>query len=653
MKKKKDHEEDERSKTTQNIEELAQLAKESQEQKLPEQKVVFKADSIKARAGRRGVHNLPDQTNPPMGFDPEKAFDNIFPFIKLPYLQPNTPEDIISFGSPDVGGFLDTKNKRIPLNAIFFGDNLHILRALPSNCIDLIYIDPPFVSGRNYNQIWGDDNEVRTVHDIWEDGLPSYLVWLNARLWEMRRVLKDIGSIYIHCDWHASHYIKCEMDKIFGYDNFQNEFIWYYGGGGASKERWGRKHDVILFYTKGKEWTFNIDAVRIPHKWTDGQKRADGSKRDYDKGKIPDDVFIHHSVMPWGGEKIGYPTQKPEELLEQIIKASSNKGDFVADFFMGGGTTCAVAQELNRKFIGCDISRVASSVTLNRLIRDAEQISGRTASINIDKKDKPLSLELTIKEIPDIRVYYMGVYPIEKFEFIGQKEFEDFILTSYESRRFTGEGEITGVMNAATSVLIGSVKPNESIPEARLKKFVEDILKLRYQENIRMKLKVIAWVFPPSLQRYAKVLENYFFKKNLAVEIELIPINSQLFRKRILEHYQDTSKSEFLLKFISQPSIMDIVYKKVSGLKYKFEAVGARSNNIDGYLINCQWDFNFAGGKFGESEFALMREQKDGKYVAILKAEKEFEKLGRYIVACRVQDNLGGETIKTKGVEIK
>ena len=151
MKKKKDHEEDERSKTTQNIEELAQLAKESQEQKLPEQKVVFKADSIKARAGRRGVHNLPDQTNPPMGFDPEKAFDNIFPFIKLPYLQPNTPEDIISFGSPDVGGFLDTKNKRIPLNAIFFGDNLYILRVLFLNCIDLIYIDPPFFSGRNYN----------------------------------------------------------------------------------------------------------------------------------------------------------------------------------------------------------------------------------------------------------------------------------------------------------------------------------------------------------------------------------------------------------------------------------------------------------------------------------------------------------------------
>ena len=192
---KNNHNEDVRSKVTQEVEELEQLEKESLEQKLPEQKVVFKAESIKSRSGKRGVHNLPDQTNPPMGFETEKAFDGIFPFIKLPYLQPSTPEDVISFGSPESGGFLDAKHKKIPLNAIFFGDNLHILRALPSNCIDLVYIDPPFFSGRNYNQIWGDDNEVRTFYDIWEDGLPSYLVWLNARLWEMRRVLKNTGSI--------------------------------------------------------------------------------------------------------------------------------------------------------------------------------------------------------------------------------------------------------------------------------------------------------------------------------------------------------------------------------------------------------------------------------------------------------------------------
>ncbi len=693
------HKDDARSKTTQNVEELEALQKESQQQKLPEQKVVFKADSIKSRAGRRGAHNLPDQANPPMGFDPEKAFDNVFPFLKLPYLQPKTPEDVISFGSPN-GGYLDEKNKRIPLNAIFFGDNLHILRALPSNCIDLIYIDPPFFSGRNYNQIWGDDNEIRTFHDIWEDGLPSYLVWLNARLWEMRRVLKESGSIYVHCDWHASHYIKTEMDKIFGYENFQNEIIWERSSSGSkavSNKHYSRMHDVIFYFSKSLAPKFSpqydaYDQEYIDYNFvyedergkfrrqfigTRGKESIEEMRKDNriittKSGKIYLKQYLRESKGLiysdfWSAkrtpdlrrqgamteEEIGYPTQKPEVLIERIIKTSSKAGDIVADFFMGGGTTCAVAQKLNRKFIGCDISRVAASVTLNRLIKDAEDISGRKASINTNKvKESQATFELTIKEIPDIHVYYMGVYPVEKFEFVDQKQFEDFILTCYEARRFTGEGNVTGVMNAATSILIGSAKPHESITEKGLKVFVEDSLKLRYQPNVKMKLKVVSWVFPPSIQKYAQILENYFFKKNLSVEIELIPINSQLFRQRILEHYKDASKNEFLLKFISQPSIMDIACKKGGDLKYRFEAVGARSNNIDGYLINCQWDFNYLDERFGESEYALMREQKDGKYVAILKAEKEFEKPGKYIIACRVQDNLGGETIKTKEVEI-
>jgi DNA modification methylase len=688
-----DHKEDARSKATQDIDELAGIEKESQAQKLPEQKVVFKTESIKSRAGRRGVHNLPDPTNPPMGLDPEKAFDSVFPFLKLPYLQPNTTEDIISFGSSDAGGFLDAKNKKIPLNAVFFGDNLHILRALPSNCIDLIYIDPPFFSGRNYNQIWGDDNEVRTFHDIWEDGLPSYLVWLNARLWEMRRVLKTTGSIYVHCDWHASHYIKCELDKIFGYENFRSNLVWCYKTREFSKKYWNRKHDDVLFYTKTDDYAFRWDEEEVlepysevtvkkyKHKDEKGVYRLVGRgitgspirsakdvapewekthpelvTRNYLKsGYAPNDYIIMDIINQASKERMGYPTQKPEALLRKVIRASSKEGDVVADFFMGGGTTCAVAQKLNRRFIGCDISRVAASVTLNRLIKDAEDISGRTASVNIDKpkkKNEQLGLEMTIKPIPDIRVYYTGVYPIEKFEFIEQKQFEDFILTCYGASRFTGEGKITGVMNAGTSLLIGSVKPNESLSEADLKKFVEDTLRLRYQENLRLRLKVVAWLFPPGLQKYAQVIENYFYKKNVPVEIELIPINSQLFRKRILDHYPDASKSEFLLKFISQASIMDIACKKVEGLKYQFEAIGARSNNLDGYLINCQWDFNFAEGRFADSEYALMREQKDGRYVAVLKAEKEFDSPGKYIVACRVQDNLGGEAIKTKEFQI-
>lgn len=641
---------DPRSKNTQTLEELEKIEVESEKQKLPEQQAVFRADSIKDRAKKRGVSNLPDRLNPPMGFDPEKAFDNVYPFVRIPFLHPNTPEDNITFGFPD-----EEPNK------IYFGDNLHVLRSLKSNTIDLIYIDPPFFSGRNYNQIWGDDNEVRTFYDIWEDGLPSYLVWLNARLWEMKRVLKDTGSIYVHCDWHASHYIKCEMDKIFGYQNFINEIIWCYAGGGISSETFPKKHDIILRYARnfGKHFhkhemrPYSEGTIKTPKHST----RAGDDKKwiDLTKGTPVNDWW--EDIKPLIAiqlEKIGYPTQKPEALLDRLIKTSSKEGDIIADFFMGGGTTLAVAMRLGRKFIGCDISRVAASVTIDRVINIGEQISGNRASIS--KTDNLQGLLLGQKT-PDIKIFYLGVYPVEKFSSLSQEQFEEFILACYGSRRFTGEGRITGVMNSQTNVLVGYADTAESVKETELKQFVADSLRLRYQENARMKLKVLAWTFPPTLQKYVKILENYFSKQNIVVEIELIPINSQLFRKRILEHYQDTQDSEFLLLFVTSPSVPEIRHKKIGELTYEFEAVGARSNNLDGYLINCQWDFNFNNGLFSEPEYSLMREtaksgKHAGKYVAVLKCQKKFEKPGKYLVACRIQDNMGSETTKTLEIEV-
>jgi DNA modification methylase len=651
------HINDPRSKSTQTLEELEKIEKESEKQKLPDQKTVFRADSIKNRAGKRGVHNLPDRLNPPLGFDPDKAFDNVYPFIKLPFLHPNTPEDNISFGYPEE----DT-------NRIYFGDNLHVMRSLKSNSIDLIYIDPPFFSGRNYNQIWGDDNEVRAFYDIWEDGLPSYLVWLNARLWEMRRLLKDTGSIYVHCDWHASHYIKCEMDKVFGYENFRNEIIWYYYNKySAGKNALPRAHDIILFYSKSSlhkpnqlrevrdEPVKQLVRVNIGGVLKNAKDESGNLIYRESVDKKLDDVWRIPALQPASKEYIGYPTQKNSLILKKIIEQSSKVGDIVADFFMGGGTTLAVAQKLDRRFIGCDISRVASSVSINRIVRDGELISGNKANINLSKEG--VQGLLVNQKVPNIQIYYTGVYPIEKFSSLSQEQFEDFILSCYGARRFTGEGKITGVMNSQTNVFVGSSDINKSVNELELKEFIIDSLNLRYQDNSRMKLKVLAWTFPPSLQRYTKTLTNYFYKKSIAVDIELIPINSQLFRKRVLDHYQDANQSEFLLVFVTSPSIQEIRFKKVSDLTYEFEAVGARSNNLDGYLINCQWDFDFHDGLFSEPEYSLMREtakkgKHAGKYVAVFKSQKKFEKPGQYVIGCRVQDNMGSETIKSITVEI-
>lgn len=254
---------------------------------------------------------------------------------------------------------------------LYCDDNLHRLAQFPADCIDLIYLDPPFFSNRYYEVIWGDEAEVRSFEDRWEGGIQVYIAWMRDRVIEMHRVLKPTGSFYLHCDWHAGHYLKVMLDEVFGYRQFQNEFVWYYSGGGASKRRWARKHDTIFFYTKGKKWTFNVDEVRTEHKWTAGQRRADGTERDYEKGKLPDDVWEHHAVMPWAKERTGYPTQKPEELLRRLIAASSNPGDIVLDPFAGCGTALVAAQQLERQWIGIDISPTGVNVMKHQLERRA------------------------------------------------------------------------------------------------------------------------------------------------------------------------------------------------------------------------------------------------------------------------------------------
>jgi len=242
------------------------------------------------------------------------------------------------------------------------------MKRFPEESIDLIYIDPPFFSKRDYYTVWN-GRRVQAYTDIWEDGMPGYLVWLNARLLEMKRLLKKSSSIYVHLDWHASHYVKVELDKIFGYDNFRNEIIWHYDYGARSKTTFGSKHDNLFWYSKTNEWKFNKDDVLVPFasKMTEWRYTKGGQKgKPMPSGKVPSDVW-DIKINAMSNERIGYPTQKPEVLLERIILASSNPSDVVADFFCGGGTTPAVAQRLGRRWIACDMSRVACAIARRRL----------------------------------------------------------------------------------------------------------------------------------------------------------------------------------------------------------------------------------------------------------------------------------------------
>lgn len=290
---------------------------------------------------------------------------------------------------------------------LFISDNLPILRGIDTETIDLIATDPPFNKGVKafegivtasmdkqgkkvkYKDVWtwGDVQSewaegirqdhpnlyavIRAANAAAGDDMGAFLCWLGVRVLEMHRVLKPTGSLYLHCDSTAGAFIKAMLDAVFGRNNFQNEIIWYYGGG-ASKKRFGRKHDVILFYTKSNKWTFNVDAVRVPHKWVDGQLRADGSERS-GKGKIPDDVIVMHGVMPWARERTGYPTQKPLALYERIIKASSNEGDIVLDPFAGCATTCVAAERFGRQWIGIDLNVPAKKVIRDRLRKEVQK----------------------------------------------------------------------------------------------------------------------------------------------------------------------------------------------------------------------------------------------------------------------------------------
>ena len=237
------------------------------------------------------------------------------------------------------------------LNKLYCGDNLEIMKTFPSESVDLIYMDPPYFTQRD----WGE-------FDDRFDDIQAYLHLLKPRLEKCYDILKDTGSIYVHLDHHAVHYIAILMDEIFTKNNFRNEVIWHYASGGVSKNRLARKHDNILVYGKGENTTFNIQ--RVPYRSINISVQREGFHPD---GKMMDDVWNISMMSSTSNERLGYPTQKSEALLERVIKISSNTGDVVFDPFCGSGTTCVVAKKLGRQYIGIDQNENAIKIAQDRL----------------------------------------------------------------------------------------------------------------------------------------------------------------------------------------------------------------------------------------------------------------------------------------------
>lgn len=648
-------------------------AKETSPQSLPVQDKFFATEKLR-RSARAGTQ-LPNPTMAPYGYDPKGHFRHLFPALELPALFPPAalhPDDHATFNSP-----------KLPPHRLYHGDNLYVLRGLPSESVDLFYIDPPFFSNRTYTQIWGDDNEVRSFNDIFQDGMFSYLAWLNARLWEMKRLLKPTGSIFVHCDWHASHYIKAELDKIFGYDAFLNEIIWHYESGGRATNFYSRKHDSILWYQKTAQYYFDGQAIGIPknlcpscgttlEKWNNLKKQVDSDGRVYrsiksagkiytyydDEPVVPPNVWVDIShIQQKDPQRLGYPTQKPEALLARLIKSASRPGDVVADVFMGGGTTGAVSLKLGRQFIGCDVSRVAVSVTASRLIDIAEELSGVTVSA---AKEKELALNL--KAVADIQVGYVGSYPQDKFAGISHEEFTQFILTLYDARPFTQKAEwIHGLANNKIIISVGPGDPSDRVDLKQVDGAVREAVK-QYQkqfgEGEEKLLQIIGWSFDPQCEGWKRKAIEALNKRGVKLQVELVSLGTESFRQKVFRNIGESNidlkfnRLNELLSFTGAPYGGRITVRKQSGLTVTFELEAARAMGAGGRLINCQWDFSFDGKRFASREYALNREGKSGAFEAVLVAEHTFAQPGTYVVAARIQDNLDGQATVTARVEV-
>ena len=280
-----------------------------------------------------------------------------------------------------------------PSGRIILSDNLPALKAMDSGSVDLIYIDPPFNTGRTQSRtrirVERDEDGDRTGFQgaryrtevlgtsAYEDRHDDHLAFLAPRFLEAHRVLAPTGSFFLHIDYREAHYCKILLDEIFGRESFMNEIIWAYDYGARSKRKWPAKHDTIFWYARDpRAYTFNFDEMdRIPYMAPGlvGKKKAA-------RGKTPTDVWWHTIVSPTGGEKTGYPTQKPLGVLERIIKVHSNPGDTVLDFFAGSGTTGEAAARNGRDYILVDSSPEAARVMARRLAPFAPSHEGFAAA---------------------------------------------------------------------------------------------------------------------------------------------------------------------------------------------------------------------------------------------------------------------------------
>ena len=568
------------------------------------------------------------------------------------------------------------------MNRLIWGDNMLAMQALLASGyegkINLIYIDPPFWTSEDYyanfvvegKEITKEPSVIERLayKDIWAGGIDSYLDMLYPRLQLMKRLLAENGSIYVHADWHIGHYVKLIMDEIFGKENLRREIIWALetaSGFKSTTDNWVRQHDMILYYSKTDTQVFNKIFLTHKPEYIARFKKVDeqgrryrddrpGGRRQYldetlgtPVGDVWSDIMSFQQAST-SLEYINFPTQKPEKLLERIIKASANEGDLVADFFPGSGTTLAVAEKLGRRWIGCDFSKVAIQVTRNRLV-----------SINA----KPFLLENIgnyqrqmiylhggrIYEMQRIILKLYGATPRKDVQDMGVREAEDgiteLVYVSYPDRPVTAK-KVEELAERADR-LDGSGYRRLVILGWDYEYNYEQILKQRKEASKeKWNVEVVSKIIPPEVYEYLKHAKN---------EEELEPLTGKIFfhekpylRLSMPEIGYTDNKAEVTIG-IQRYVIFDIPIEKEKERSAVAEI--ARTNFaalIDYWAVD--WDYD--GLVFKALSQAFRGFGKRAKTV-LVKMKKELDTGKEYTVAVRVIDIFGNDATATTKIDLR
>jgi adenine-specific DNA-methyltransferase len=566
----------------------------------------------------------------------------------------------------------DWKNKliwgdnKIVMESLLKGDKSSGIPPLAGK-INLIYIDPPFFTGADFSvkAVVGNEEvekepsviEQRAYIDTWSQGIASYLKYMHERLVLMRELLADNGSIYVHLDWHAGHYIKVLMDEIFGYENFRNEITWHYFMGGKSPDMFGRKHDIILWYSKSDQWTFNRLKYKRRLDYIPGLQSKSSTGKDVEETTgqdeigwysivSMDDVWDISGVFNMGKEYLAFGTQKPEELLRRIILASSNHGDIVADFFCGSGTTGAVAEKLGRRWIMSDLSKFAIQVTRKRLldIHHSKDL--------LDEQKKEYDKPARPFEILNVGNYSIGEWKEKEEGFIK------FILQLYQAKPLTGFNYIHGEKEKR-AVHIGSLSAPVTLEE--VKTVIDecknnnfktlDVLGLEWGYEVNELAKALAKKSNVDLRLIQIPSYNELSSALVGFDLNLFKIPDEIVEKEISKN----------IKFIELPyleieakikgknvelKIVDFQLPPTPELAEISEKIKDSVDLIDYWAI----DWNYQGDTF-HNQWQDYRTKKEPRVDK--KAVYTYEKPGEYQIMVKVIDVFGGDVSKIVKVKIK